>query len=212
MKRYAVIVAGGKGVRMNTSKPKQFLEIDGQPILVHTIKKFLKLPDIAIILVLPKENMSEWKHIESSHFKTKKINVVVGGETRSDSVRNGLASIEDDGLVAVHDAVRPFVDQSLIEECYVSAERHGSGVAAVKLKDSLRKRKGEEDSEFKDRNDYVLVQTPQTFSVSELKRAYNKIEGSYSDDATVFEMAGKKVRLVDGDYNNIKITTPEDLK
>ncbi len=212
MIRYAIIVAGGKGLRMNAKRPKQFLEIDGKPILVHTIRKFLSLPDINIILVLPKAHVGEWDNIQSEYFSSSKFKIVVGGETRTESVQAGLDLIEGDGVVAIHDAVRPYVSEVLIEDCFKSAEEYGSGVAAVKLKDSLRKRKGEDDSAFRDRNDYVLVQTPQTFKISELKDAYDKIEGSFSDDATVFEMARKKVRLIEGDYANIKITTTEDLR
>ncbi len=212
MNKYAIIVAGGKGLRMNNEKPKQFLEIEGDPILVHTVKRFQNLLNVRIILVLPEEFLESWKEIESNYFPDSKIEATVGGDTRSESVRAGLNLIDGTGLVAVHDAVRPFVSPTLIEESFNSAEEYGSGIAAVPLKDSLRKKQGEEHSEFRDREEYVVVQTPQTFQVSKLKEAYAKIEGSFSDDATVFEMAGNKVRLIQGEYSNIKITTPDDLK
>ncbi len=212
MNRYAIIVGGGKGTRMKAEQPKQFLELDGKPILVHTIDKFLALSDVEIILVLPKDHLQTWIEIQREYLNHSDIQVISGGETRTDSVRAGLELIEKDGLVAIHDAVRPYVRSEIVARCFSSAEEHGSGVAAVELKDSIRKKKGAEDSESRDREEYVLVQTPQTFRVSELKEAYNQISGSFSDDATVFEMAGKKVRLVEGDYANIKITTAVDLK
>ncbi|MEP5612472.1 MAG: 2-C-methyl-D-erythritol 4-phosphate cytidylyltransferase [Cyclobacteriaceae bacterium] len=212
MEKYALIVAGGSGSRMNSARPKQFLELDGKPILVHTLEKFLLVESIKVVLVLPRDHFGDWEKIKSDYFASEELIIVAGGETRTASVLAGLNAIEDDGLVAIHDAVRPFVRVDTIERCFQSALEFGSGVAAVELKDSIRKKVGSGDSEFRDRSDYVLVQTPQVFQISRIKEAYEKVSGTFSDDATVFEMAGNKVMLVESHYSNIKITTPEDLK
>lgn len=212
MEKYALIVGGGQGTRMNAIQPKQFLELEGKPILVHTIEKFLLAKPVKIVLVIPSDQLGKWESIKDSYLSEEGIHVVGGGVTRTESVLAGLNAIENDGLVAIHDAVRPFVSPDLIERCFASAMEFGSGVAAVELKDSLREKVGEGDSKFRNRADFFLVQTPQTFLLSKIKEAYQKVEDSHSDDATVFEMAGNQVKLVKGDYENIKITTPEDLK
>jgi 2-C-methyl-D-erythritol 4-phosphate cytidylyltransferase len=212
MNNYAIIVAGGKGERMKSEKPKQFLEIEGKTILEHTLARFLEIPAIQIILAIPEANFPEWNQIQNSKFPKENIITVTGGKTRSDSVRNGLKVIVGDGLVAIHDAVRPFVTAETINKTYESAKEFGSGVAAVALKDSIRKILDNGHSEARNREDYALVQTPQTFRVAEIKEAYEKAEGFFSDDATVYENAGFVVRLTEGEYSNIKITTPEDLK
>ena len=211
MKKYAIIVAGGKGLRMRSDQPKQFLEIDGKPILAITISRFLDIQDVNVIVVLPADFVSYWGEQQEQIFPDKEIQLVVGGKTRTESVRAGLDSIKDDGVVAIHDAVRPFVSASVINSSFDSAEKFGSGVVAVDLKDSLRK-KSSDGSLAVNRENYVIVQTPQTFRISEIKEAYKNAEESYSDDATVYEKSGYVVKLVEGDYGNIKITTPEDLK
>ena len=212
MRKYAIVVAGGSGTRMNSNLPKQFLELEGKPIVVHTIEKFLWAETVEIILVLPEAYFPEWEAIRSKYFSTVNVNVTAGGTTRAESVKAGLKLIEGNGVVAIHDAVRPYISPELINQCYQSAIDFGSGVAAVDLKDSIRKKKGQAESEARDRTDYVLVQTPQTFEIGKIKKAYELVADSYSDDASVFEAAGNKVYLVPGDYGNIKITTPEDLK
>jgi len=212
MEKHALIVAGGKGSRMNSTRPKQFLELDGKPILAHTVEKFLLVGPIKIILALPKDHFGEWEKIHSKYFASEEIMVVAGGETRTASVLAGLNTVDGDGLIAIHDAVRPFVSVDTIERCFKSALKFGSGVAAVELKDSIRKKVGTDYSEFRDRSEFVLVQTPQTFQVSRIRAAYEEVRGVFSDDATVFEMAGNNVKLVEGDYSNIKITTQEDIK
>ncbi|MEP1095725.1 MAG: 2-C-methyl-D-erythritol 4-phosphate cytidylyltransferase [Cyclobacteriaceae bacterium] len=212
MVKYALIVAGGKGRRMNSTTPKQFLELDGKPILVHTLEKFLLAEPIKIILTLPGDHFDEWKKIQRKYFASEEITVVVGGETRTASVLAGLNAVDGDGLIAIHDAVRPFVSVEIIERSFQFAYKFGSGITAVELKDSIRKKIGIDDSQFRDRSEFVLVQTPQTFQISKIKEAYQKMSDTFSDDATVFEMAGNKVKLVEGHYSNIKITTQEDLK
>ena len=205
-------MAGGIGTRMKSDLPKQFLLVDGVPILVHTIRKFIDYDQsIDIITVLPESHLQQWKSIRLDYFPDIDIKVTRGGESRSASVLAGLAFVKE-GLVAVHDAVRPFVSTDTISASFDSANKNGSGVAAVKLKDSIRELK-EGNSIARDRAKYVLVQTPQTFKVDQLKRAYELAGGEiFTDDASVYEAAGYTVRLVDGTYDNIKITTPEDLR
>lgn len=210
MKKHAIIVAGGSGTRMKSEVPKQFIELDHKPIIVHTLEQFIQIDSIHIVLVLPSTEVGRWKKMETQFFGSREISVAFGGSTRSESVLAGL-NLVDEGLVAIHDAVRPFISKKVIEESFQSAEKFGSGVAAVKLKDSIREI-GSPSSKACDREDFVLVQTPQTFRVHEIKEAYSQTGDSFSDDATVFEQAGYMVNLIQGDYANIKITTPEDLK
>ncbi|MEM0940555.1 MAG: 2-C-methyl-D-erythritol 4-phosphate cytidylyltransferase [Bacteroidota bacterium] len=213
MKKYAIIVAGGSGTRMGSKVPKQFLILDDEPIIIKTIRKYIEAdPKTQIIAVLPENHFSRWKALKDEFPFANQIIPIVGGESRTTSVRAGLDSIKSDGLVAIHDAVRPFVAVETIRDSFDSAEKFGSGVAVVSLKDSIREVFSNKTSKSRDRACYVIVQTPQTFVVSQIKKAYNKIKNrTYTDDATVFEKAGKKVFLVNGTYSNIKITTPEDL-
>lgn len=207
-------MAGGVGTRMKSDVPKQFLMLNGEPIIIQSIRKFLKYnANIQILVVLPDAHLKQWEALKFQYFPDSDIKATTGGMTRSASVLSGLGLIgDDDGLVAVHDAVRPFVSIETISESFKSAEKDGSGVAAVELKDSIRE-KVNDQSIARDRSNYVLVQTPQTFKVSELRQAYKKAgAGLFTDDASVYEAAGFEVQLVNGTYDNIKITTPEDLK
>lgn len=210
MKRYAIIVAGGSGSRMNTELPKQFLEIAGIPVIIRTIRKFEKLVD-DIIVVLPEQYLTYWNELLSLHLPGLVIRTALGGVTRTQSVLNGLAKIDShEGLVAIHDAARPFVSRDSIKQTFEKALETGSGVLAVPLKDSLRKVENG-SSENRDRSNYYLMQTPQTFSLMQLKKAYSEAKGIFTDDASVYEAAGNSVTLVEGTYQNIKITTPEDM-
>ncbi|SNS99242.1 2-C-methyl-D-erythritol 4-phosphate cytidylyltransferase [Ekhidna lutea] len=213
MKKYAIIVAGGTGTRMKSTVPKQFLLVDDVPIIVHTIRKFQSSnKEIEIIVVLPEAHIKRWEAIQFQFFPDQNIQTAIGGITRSASVLSGLTLIQEDGLVAIHDAVRPFVHPDIINASFKAADESGSGVAAVDLKDSIRELEGAK-SIARDRSNYVLVQTPQTFRVSAIKAAYKKAgAGLFTDDASVYEAAGNHVSLVAGSYDNIKITTPEDLK
>ena len=212
MKKHAIIVAGGVGTRMKSEVPKQFLLIDGEPIIVRSIRQFLAYDDsLTIIVVLPKKHMKQWEAIKFQYFPDFDFKLAIGGVTRTASVMAGLAHVED-GLVAIHDAVRPFVSIATISQSFESAEKYGSGVAMVALKDSIRELEGD-NSIARDRSKYVLVQTPQTFKANDLKQAYAQVGvGLFTDDASVFEAAGNAVKLVEGGYDNVKITTPEDLK
>ncbi|MEN8247688.1 MAG: 2-C-methyl-D-erythritol 4-phosphate cytidylyltransferase [Bacteroidota bacterium] len=210
---YALIVAGGSGKRMGSHKPKQFLLLDKQPVLLHTIKVFYRFSkSLKIIIVLPQSEFSTWESLVKEHDFNIPVTLIAGGETRFDSVKNGLDSIHDsDGLVAIHDGVRPFVSIEVIKKCYDSARLHGSGVAAVTSKDSIRKITGDQNISVL-RDDYRLMQTPQTFNIKLIKEAYQMASHKeFTDDASLAESNGVKIRLVEGDYDNLKITTPEDL-
>lgn len=213
MKEYAIIVAGGKGTRMNSDVSKQFMLIHGLPILMHTINAFHDYsPDVKIILVLPPDEIEVWNQLCDKYHFQKKVKVATGGESRFQSVRNGLDQINDiEGLVAIHDGVRPLVGKDIIGASYRLAAVHKSAVAAVRLKESIRIT-DQDTTKAVDRSDYRLIQTPQTFSLSLIKNAYEiKEEASLTDDASVAEKSGHKISLFEGSYSNIKITTPEDL-
>lgn len=214
MNKFAIIVAAGSGSRMKSKVPKQFLIVDDEPIIVKTIRKFKEtVPTIRLIVVLPKIHLSYWDNLKIDFPFLDEVTIAIGGKTRSESVISGLAEINGNGIVAVHDAVRPYVTTSTIIASFASAETTGSGVAAVPLKDSIRELYPGKKSKTRNRNNFVLVQTPQTFDVSKLKAAYAKLgDLTFTDDASVFENAGEEVHLVEGAYSNIKITTPEDLK
>ena len=212
MKKSAIIVAGGKGLRMGSKIPKQFIEIDSKPIIARTIERFLEFdPEIQLVVVIPIDQEETWNDIREYYFAKVEIYVAHGGATRFDSVVNGLDYV-DEGLVAIHDAVRPYVSGETIQESFDAAEQSGSGVAAVELKDSIREIT-DNLSRARDRRNFRLIQTPQTFQVDKIKEAYKKAEGKdFLDDASVYESAGNKVNLISGTYDNIKITTPDDLK
>ncbi|MEP4532625.1 MAG: 2-C-methyl-D-erythritol 4-phosphate cytidylyltransferase [Cyclobacteriaceae bacterium] len=208
-----IIVAGGSGSRMNQTLPKQFTRLHGKPVLVYTIEAFLTFdPEIHIVLVLPEAHFQTWKAIQNEFLPNVKLEMVVGGASRYQSVAKGLAQIKS-GLVAIHDAVRPCVDPKTIASSFDAASQYGSGVVAVPLKDSIREVDGAE-SKALDRSKYQVVQTPQTFQVEKIKQAFEAGEEPFfTDDASVYEyVLGEQVKLVEGDYRNIKITTPEDLE
>lgn len=210
---YAVIVAGGQGTRMGTAVPKQFLELHGKPILYHTIQAFLKaIRDIHIVLVLPSHQIS-WAQIVLQAFTERiDITLVSGGESRFHSVRNGLKDIPQDAIVMVHDGVRPLLSTDLIQRCYQQAQEKGSAIPAIPATDSLRMVHPEGSSPL-DRNKVRMVQTPQTFKASLLLPAMQQpYQAQFTDEATVVETFGGNVFLVEGEKNNIKITTPEDMR
>ena len=209
---FAIIVAGGEGTRMQSDIPKQFLELNGVPVLMHTINVFYSYSsDITIILVLPKSEFDYWNTLCHEYQFDVPIILQEGGETRFHSVRNGLEKINKNGLVAIHDAVRPLVNERIIHESFKLAETSGSAIASVNLIESLRKVK-ENSSCSVDRTKYKMIQTPQTFKVDIIKEAYEQpYKTIFTDDASVAENFGIKISLFDGDHRNIKITTKEDL-
>ncbi len=214
MKKYAIIVAGGSGSRMKSEIPKQFILLNQKPILLHTIEAFLNYDlNIQVVLVLPQNDLNYWNHIENNYdFDKNRVSIVFGGETRFHSVKNGLQFLKDqNGLVAIHDAVRPFITNQIIDASFVSAKENGSGVVAVPLKDSIRF-SDENGNRAMLRENFYLIQTPQTFQLKEILDAFDvDYQSIFTDDASVYEHFGKKIVLVNGSYQNIKITTPEDL-
>lgn len=215
MSKYALIVAGGKGLRMGAELPKQFLPIgnEGKPVLMYTLEAFYKSdPQIKIVLVLPEEQQAYWKALCAEKHFALPHDVVHGGETRFHSVKNGLDFISEDGLVAVHDGVRPFVSSEVIARCYETAKEYQAVIPVIEVVDTVRCLT-DKGSETVDRSEYKLVQTPQVFDVSLLKRAYSQAYTPFfTDDASVVEAMGVAVALVEGNRENIKITTPFDLK
>ncbi len=209
---HALIVAGGKGTRIKSNLPKQFLELNGLPILMHTINAFIRYSEhINIILVLPEDDFTLWHELCTKHHFNPSLVLQKGGESRFQSVKNGLDKIEGEGLVAIHDGVRPLVSEDIIGASFRLAAVHQSAVAAVRLKESIRMT-DQDNTKAMDRSRFRLVQTPQTFKVSLIRQAYRqKEDASLTDDASVAERAGHVISLFEGSYENIKITTQEDL-
>jgi 2-C-methyl-D-erythritol 4-phosphate cytidylyltransferase len=215
MNRAAIIVAGGKGTRMGGPVSKQYLSIGGKPVLMHTLEAFfLADPSIHLILVIPEIDFSFWTKLCREFKFDLNHRVVAGGESRFQSVKNGLNALPvQSGLVAIHDGVRPFVNLDVIENSFLEASKSGSAIATVSLKDSIRKVDGDGKSIFQDRTSFRLVQTPQTFQVEKIRKAFEAEESEiFTDDATVYEHQGWQVTLISGNPENIKITTPEDLE
>jgi 2-C-methyl-D-erythritol 4-phosphate cytidylyltransferase len=211
-KRYAVILAGGKGLRMGSYLPKQFLLLDGRPVLMRTMDAFYEYdPDISIILVLPEDQMDFWGDLCKLHKFSIPYRLTKGGKTRFDSVMNGLAETDNEGLIAVHDGVRPLVSSNLLNRCFETASIFGAVVPVTGVVESIRKVDGD-SSVAVSREDFWLVQTPQVFDAAVLHESYNNApDKNFTDDASVVEYAGKNIRLVEGIYENIKITTPSDM-
>jgi len=212
MKNYALIVAGGIGKRMGSEIPKQFLAVAGQPILMHTISAFYQYDHtMEIILVLPLSHFSKWTELSLEYDFDVPHRMIAGGSTRFHSVKNGLNSLEEEGIVAIHDGVRPFIEMDIIKNSFEVARNEGNAVVSVALKDSIRQ-VSEASNQSLDRTSYRAVQTPQTFRLSLIKKAYSiEYDESITDDASVAELAGQEINLIEGSYRNIKITTNEDL-
>jgi 2-C-methyl-D-erythritol 4-phosphate cytidylyltransferase len=208
---HALIVAGGKGTRIKSALPKQFIELNGKPILLHTLEAFIRYsPSIRIVLVLPEDDFDIWRSICEKFEFSYPVTLQKGGETRFQSVKNGLQNITE-GLVAIHDGVRPLVSEDIIGASFRLAAIHKCAIAAVRLKESIRMT-DQDNTKAVDRSRFRLIQTPQTFDVSLIKSAYEqKEEISFTDDASVAERAGNIISLFEGSYENIKITTQEDL-
>ena len=213
MKKYALIVAGGIGARMNQSVPKQFMLLSGKPVLMYSIEAFSKFSkDIHILVVLPENLIRQWKEL-CTKYNFKVIHqVVAGGETRFHSVKNGLNVIPDeDGIVAIHDAARPLITASLIKKLFEATEKYGNAIPALSVKDSMRIISDFENKPI-DRSKLRIIQTPQCFNIKIIKQAFiQQYRDEFTDDATVIESEGHSIHLTDGDENNIKITTLADL-
>ena len=213
MKKHIIIVAGGKGLRMGGDIPKQFLPVCGKPVLMRTMEAFHTYDAaIHVILVLPVSQQAYWKELCQEYQFSLSHDIANGGDTRFHSVMNGLALVEGNGLVGVHDGVRPFVSQEVIARCYEEAEACKAVIPVIDVVETVR-HLTEEGSETVPRDRYKLVQTPQVFEVELLRRAYQQTYTDlFTDDASVVEALGEKVYLVKGNRENIKLTTPFDLK
>jgi 2-C-methyl-D-erythritol 4-phosphate cytidylyltransferase len=212
MKLYVVIVAGGSGKRMQAGTPKQYLELAGKPVLMHTLERFKTFNDeIEIITVLPENQLRFWNELQRKHSFDIPHTLVKGGKARFFSVKNGLKFVENSGLVAIHDGVRPLVSTDTIRRCFETAGELGNAIPVISPSDTLRMLSGEEYKPI-NRLNVKQVQTPQVFNTELIKNAYNQeYIPEFTDDATVLEKTGVKINLVEGNRENIKITNPEDL-
>ena len=213
MKKFAVMVAGGNGSRMNSIVPKQLLLLKGKPVLYYTISTFLNAyDDLKIILVLPENHVAAGQEIIDAFFDYKRIQITVGGRTRFHSVQNGLMLVDEESIVFVHDAVRCMVSIDLIKRCNNAVMKYGSAIPVIDCKDSVRLLTAD-GNEAVERNNIKMVQTPQCFHSKILLPAFNiDYKDKFTDEATVVEAYGLKVYLVEGEEQNIKITNKIDLE
>lgn len=212
MKKFALLVAGGSGSRMNSSVAKQFMELGGKPVLMHTFECFANYDaDIEFVLVLPEKEVEYWKYLCEKHRFKIGHKLAFGGKHRFQSVKNGLEMIHGEGVVFIHDGVRPLVSATTLENCYLTAIEKGNALPVVPINESVRFA-DEDGNKTVDRSKYWLVQTPQTFKTEIIRKAYdqNYLE-KFTDDASVLEESGETIHLVKGNRENIKITYPEDL-
>lgn len=212
MIRQAIIVAGGNGTRMKTEIPKQFLSLCGKPIVMHTLETFHRFDhQIELIVVLPEELISFWEKLcVEFHFKIPHI-TVSGGKERFYSVKRGLQFAKPNALIAIHDGVRPFVSKETLERCFFAAKTYGNAIPTTSLVDTIRKI-NQSESEIVDRAQLRAIQTPQVFQSSTILKAYEQVfSPTFTDDASVAEANGEKIHLVEGNIENIKLTTPFDL-
>jgi 2-C-methyl-D-erythritol 4-phosphate cytidylyltransferase len=212
MKKTAIIVAGGTGQRMGTTLPKQFLAIEGKSILLHTVDQFVTaFADINFIIVLPADYIQEGQALITASGLSQSFHFVAGGDTRFQSVKNGLAQVDPESIVFVHDAVRCLLTPALIQRCYQQALEKGAAIPAVSSTDTIRITEGTKHHVV-DRSTVMMIQTPQTFNASILKKAFEQAyQPAFTDEANVLEASGTEVYLIDGEYENIKITRPLDL-
>ncbi len=213
MKQYTIIVAGGRGARMGYSIPKQFIDLNYRPILMHTIEKMHQILDHSeIILVLPKAEFKNWGNLCQKHQFNINHKLVEGGNTRFESVSNALKKVNEKSVVAVHDGVRPLVKNSVVNKCMQIAQEKGTAIPIIAIEESLRQ-KTAGGSVVVNRDEYLIVQTPQCFRSEVLLEAYQQdYSPTFTDDASIVEALGIEIQLIQGNKENIKITTPEDLK
>ncbi|MCU0380371.1 MAG: 2-C-methyl-D-erythritol 4-phosphate cytidylyltransferase [Chitinophagaceae bacterium] len=212
MQTYAVIVAGGSGTRMRAAMPKQFLELAGKPLLVHSVDAFLQaFPEIIVVIVLPQDYLDTGRSLLTQYFPSQAFRFTAGGETRFHSVQQGLAQVDGEGVVFVHDAVRCLVSPALIRRCYEEALRSGSAIPAIEVRDSMRVLTASGHQPI-NRSLVRAIQTPQTFRSGIIKPAFTQpYRDAFTDEATVVEASGQPVTLVEGEETNIKVTIPLDL-
>ena len=213
MKNYAIIVAGGAGKRIGGKIAKQFLLIDGLPILMHTINAFASSNfNPSVFVVLSEKAVDFWQAQCATYSFNTPHKIILGGDERFHSVKNALEEIDGEGLVAVHDGVRPLISKKLIDNCYLHASKLGNAIPAVAINESIRQKKHTDKSKILKRDEIFLVQTPQTFRIELLKDAYKqKFSHAFTDDASVVEKKGQEIFLIEGDRTNIKITYQSDL-
>lgn len=213
IQKYTIIVAGGSGRRMGTEIPKQFLEVKGKPVLIHTLEKFYDYdPTMKLIIVLPKSQHEYWEELKAKHQCNIPHQVIKGGVERFFSVKNGLEHLPETGYIAVHDGVRPLVSHTTINNCFTKAIELGNAIPVVPATESIRKvKEGKSHSVL--RQHYYMVQTPQVFKAQLLHKAYKQgLICKFTDDASVVEETGVEINLVEGNPENIKITRPMDIK
>lgn len=214
--KYAIIVAGGKGLRMGADIPKQFLPVGGKPVLMHTISRFHAYDkDLKVILVLPKEQQAYWQELCEQYHFNEEYQLADGGASRFQSCKNGISMIPSDtiGFVGIHDGVRPFVSCETIARCFDTAQTSKAVIPVLPVTDTLRFIGDSPSGRNVQRSDYKAVQTPQVFDIQLIKKAYEQEESAdFTDDASVVERLGQAVTMVEGNRENIKITTPFDLK
>ena len=213
MEKQLIIVAGGQGKRMNSETPKQFLVIAGKPLLMITIKRFHDYSsELKIFLVLPESHFGFWKSLCKKYDFTIAHQLVKGGETRYHSVKNGLDEVDENCIVGIHDGVRPLVNQNTISKAFAKAGKKGNAIPVIEINESMRKVKHKKSVPV-NRDKFRIVQTPQCFNSKLIKEAYGQdFKKEFTDDATVIEAMGIKVKLTEGNAENIKITRPVDLK
>ena len=212
MKNYVIIVAGGTGSRMKSDIPKQFIELCGKPVIMHSIERFYSFdPNLTIIIVLPQHYFTYWTELCSRFDFKIPHNFIAGGYERFHSVKNALVTIHEDGIVFIHDSVRPMVSRKTIENTFLTALEKGNAIPFVPLKETIREIT-ETGSQVADRSSFVNIQTPQCFRLSLIKDAYKtSFKPAFTDDASVLEANGGKIHLVEGNSENIKITDQTDL-
>jgi 2-C-methyl-D-erythritol 4-phosphate cytidylyltransferase len=214
MKKAVIIVAAGSGIRMGGEVPKQYLQLSGKPLIVHTLERFLRFdPQLKIVVVLSPGHREQWDQISGSYHIQGELTLAEGGDTRYDSVKNGLSHIGKGIITGIHDAVRPFVSQATLARCYDAAASSGSGIPVIEMDESVRMLDQMGGSSHMDRSRLRRVQTPQVFLSERIKQAYElPFDSAYTDDASVYESLFGEVTLVEGNRENIKITTPTDMK
>ena len=213
MGRSCIIVAGGNGSRMGTELPKQFLRVRGIPVLMHTIRNFHDFdPSIQLIVVLPADEIDNWKELCRQHHFDIPHHLIAGGDTRFQSVKNGLSLVDDSEVIAIHDGVRPLVSHETLNRCFTGAEETGTAIPVLPANESVREGTMNSSAPV-DRSRYFLVQTPQVFKASLIQESYKQPWiPEFTDDASVAEHSGIRVHMVMGNRENIKITFPEDLR
>jgi len=211
MIKYFMLMAAGSGERMKSNVPKQFIEINGLPILIHTYNNIKKIDNTKFIIVLPDENFKKWESLVKNFIKDD-VDIIRGSRERNLSVRNGIKHINDDsGYVAIHDGVRPFINEDLIKKLFNEAKKRGNAIPFTTSHNSMR-RVDKKNNYAVDRSSYVQIQTPQVFQISELKKCMkNTSNYNFTDEASLFDEFDIKINLVEGSDENIKITTEKDL-